>query len=274
MPKIKKNPNQDVRSGRKTTDNETPASPAYITINEQDADSLAKNRTMWIVVGIFSVILAIFWLIILKINIQKATADIGFSQIGDQIAASLARFDTEIKNRSDAKIISAEDLAAIKTGVEQQIKSNPDSNLWPTHELTSLKIAIQYPDNWGKSESNRIITLTDANQNSSSSVEFGKIIISSKANAKKYDLATWLKKNSIVNDGYRAEQTLFPTASSSMESLVYNSTVAGPDQLKKIIYLNSTSSQTVWEIAITATGDLEFYRPLTEEIVRTIKIIK
>src|SRR3989339_1756915 len=67
--------------------------PAYININEHQAEIAAKSRLLWLIVAVFSVILAIFWLVLLRINIQKETADIGFSQIGEQIKDSLARFD-------------------------------------------------------------------------------------------------------------------------------------------------------------------------------------
>ena len=249
--------------------------PAYININEHQAEIAAKSRVLWLLVAVFTAILAIFWLAVLKINIQKETSGIGLSQIGNQISASLARFDTEIKNRTAPKAISADDLAAIKTNLEEQIKSNPDSSLWPTHELTPLNISIQYPIEWDKSAIGKAIVISDGKYVASSTDKgSGLITISQKSNAQKNDLATWLQKNNIINAGYSIERPLFISSSSTVENLIFNSSSTDVNRLDKIIYLNSTSSKSVWEIKITASGDIKYYEPLTEEIIRTIKIIK
>lgn len=249
------------------------AEPAYININEHEAEIAAKSRVLWLMVAVFTVFLVIFWLFVLRINIQKESDGIGFSQIGSQISESLARFDTEIKNRSAAKAISADDLAAIKDGLEERIKSNPDSSLWPTHELPSLKISIQYPDRWIKSGSETEAILTDSGQASSSadSSGSGRIRISAQSNPKRYDIMAWLQKNPM--DGYTAQRRLF-FSSSSIDNLIFNSSSTGAGYLDKVILLNSASGRMIWKISISARGDIRYYEPLTEEIVRTIKIIK
>lgn len=252
--------------------------PAYININEHSAEIAAKSRLLWLIVGVFTIVLAIFWLIMLRININKQTSDIGFDQIGKQITDSLARFDTEIKDRSVAKPITAEDMAAIKNGLEDSIKSNPDSSLWPTHEFPGLKISLQYPSGWEKSIFNNEgisngIMISDSNNNQ------GSIIINSNSNTNKYDLQTWLEKNKIVNggfinSGFTSMKQIIAGTTSSPEKLIFDKTSSTSDSLSRIIYINSTSTKKVYSIELEASGDISYYKPIMEEIVRTIKILK
>jgi len=248
--------------------------PAYININENQSELSSKNRLLWIIVAIFGLALAIFWLFTLRINIKKETDDIGFSQIAGQISDSLARFDTEIKNRSLPEPINAEDLAAIKDNLEAQIKSNPDSSAWPTHELTLLEISIQYPSDWSATLDDRQAVLTDFQPSASTvsnQINFGRITINELANSAKLDLASWQKKNQPDLDGYIPDQPLFAAASGSPESLTYQSNKA--TGLDRLIYLNNPSGKKVYEIKIEANGDFDYYRPLAEAIVKTIKIL-
>lgn len=252
----------------------TKSEPAYININERSAELAAKNRLLWTVVAVFSIILAIFWLIVLRANIAKETDKIGLSQIGEQISASLARFDTEIKDRAVPKEITSEDMAAIKNVIEEQIKSNPDSSTWPTHEFTNVRISIQYPTNWNNAQVINELILSDAISTATTSINYGKISIISKSNPNKYDIAAWLKAKNITNKDYAVEHQLFLPASSSTESLIFNSTSFDSNKLDKIIYINSVANKLIWEIKITAAGDLKYYEPLIMEIIRTIKILK
>ena len=253
---------------------------AYININEHQVEIVAKNKILWLVVGAFTVILVAFWLVMLRYNIEKQTKDINFSQIGSQISASLDKFDTEIKNRADAKNISADDLAAIRANLEEQIKSNPDSGAWPTHEFSDVfsafNLSLQYPENWSNAKGIDFVILYDTKSvTSTNSYGSGKISFTKWSNAKKYDLKTWLEKtNNAIDAGYSLENPIFSNASGTPENIVFNSASTSDKILDKIIFINSASNKSVLEIKIDATGDVKYYKPLTEEIIRTIKIIK
>lgn len=247
--------------------------PAYININEHQAEIAAKSRTLWVIVAVFSVVLIIFWLVILKLNIQKETDKMGFSQIAGQISESLARFDTEIKNRSVAQPISAEDLAAIKTDLEEKIKSNPDSSLWPTHELATVKLSIQYPDTWHSEMRGTNLILTDLASSTMSGDNFGNIAIDLVSNPKKISLSSWIEKNKIDDAGHIIEK-LIPYSSSTFEIISYG-TKSDPDHAsEKIIFVGSASTKNIWEFRTYAIGDIQYYDPLILEIIRTIKLIK
>lgn len=254
----------------------TKSEPAYININEHSAEMASKNRLLWTAVAIFSVILAVFWLFILRANIARETNSIGLNQIGEQITASLARFDTEIKNRETPQEIKSEDLAAIKNGLEEQIKSNPDSSAWPTHELTTLGISLQYPDSWKNTIKGKLATITDQIDSSSVSEtdKSGKITITAKSNTKKLSLADWQKTNNTSIAGLTAQRPIFAVSTSSVESMIYQSSSIIANQIEYWAYLNLLNNGTVYEIKVEGRGDNSYYRPLTEEIIRTIRIIK
>lgn len=254
----------------------TKSEPAYININERSVELAAKNRLLWIIVAIFSIVLAIFWLFVLRASIAKETENIDLSRIGEQISASLARFDTEIKNRAMPKEITSEDMAAIKNVIEEQIKSNPDSSAWPTHELEALKISIQYPSDWSSAANIKTAVISDQKSTGAASEtgKSGKITITAKSNARKLSLADWQKANNISFDGLTAERPIFAISTSSIESMIYQSSSMEANLIKYSAYLNSLDNKTVYEITVEGRGDNAYYRPLTEEIIRTIKILK
>ncbi|MFA5020899.1 MAG: hypothetical protein WC517_02445 [Patescibacteria group bacterium] len=248
--------------------------PAYINVNENQAELDSKSRLLWIIVAIFGIALAIFWLFTLRANIKKEANDIGFSQLAGQISESLARFDTEIKNRALPEPIKTEDLAAIKDNLEAQIKNNPDSSAWPTHEFAPLNFSIQYPSDWSATLDDRQAVLTDFRPSTSTvsnQANFGRITINKLDNSAKLDLAAWQKKNKIKTDGYVLDQPLFAADSNAPETLAYQA--ADATGLDLLIYLNNQAGRTVYEIKIEANGDFDYYRPLAEAIVRTIKIL-
>lgn len=250
--------------------------PAYINIHENSGEQASKMRLLWITVAIFSVILAIFWLFILKTNIARETTNIGLDQVGKQITNSLARFDTEIKDRAIPKDISSEDLAAIKNDLEIQIKNNPDSSTWPTHELTNTKLSIQFPSNWSLATGTKSLIISDqlATTSNSTDNKIGKITINPRSNSKKLSLADWQKVNNISVEGLAPERPIFTIGTSSPESLIYQSSAVTVNEIKYHAYINSLTNKTVYEIIVEAKGDNSYYRPLTEEIIRTIKILK
>ncbi|MFA6526455.1 MAG: hypothetical protein WCT26_03550 [Candidatus Buchananbacteria bacterium] len=247
--------------------------PAYININEHSAEIAAKSRTLWTIVAIFSIILAIFWIIMLRININKQTSDIGFNQIGQQITDSLARFDTEIKDRSASKPITAEDMAAIKNGLEDSIKSNPDSSLWPTHEFPSLKISLQYPNDWNFSSVIDGIMIRNIASSTNPDNNYGKIFVGKENNTGKQTLSAWAEKNKPMFEGYREDKSIFINNSfSDTLKLINNS--SSTNSSSEIVLINSTTTKAVYIFQLSAKGDLNYYHPLMEEIIRTIKMIK
>lgn len=249
--------------------------PTYININRHQAELAAKNKLLWIIVAVFIVILSVFWLLLLRLNIQKATADAGFSQIGQQIRDSLARFDTEIKNRSAAKAISADDLAAIRTNLEEQIKRNPDSSLWPTRELPHLGISLQTPNDWKVSGGIISRGLPDDFDPRSDSISPNAAIINIQRlrNDKALPLRNWLEVSGAYQSNQTADLKSFNTATSTIEGLIiFSSSTA--TALHKTIYLGYPKGKAIWEFTIDADGDIALYEPIAEEIIRTIKIIK
>jgi len=247
--------------------------PAYININEHQAEIAAKSRFLWIIVGVFGVFLAVFWLIMLRINIQKQTADIGFAQISSQIAQSLARFDTEIKDRAAPQAISADDLAAIKNDIESQIKSNPDSSLWPTHELPGLKISLQYPNNWNFNSVIDGIMISDVASSTNPDNQSGQIFAGKKSNTGKQPLAEWIEKNNAIVNSYSKNQSIFIN-NSVLDTMGFIRNTSSTNSLDEILLINSTSTKTVYIFQVSMIGDLNYYRPLTTEILRTMKILK
>lgn len=247
--------------------------PAYININENQADLASRSRTMWTIVAIFSIVLALCWLFILRDKISKETSEAGFMQIGRQISESLARFDTEIKNRSVPTEISADDLAAIKNGLEENIKNNPDSSLWPTHELSGAGISLQYPENWSVVPAEASMVISDIDLSSSTGESnAGRIAFKVRSNSKKLDLAKWLESYGSELAGYDSKRQLF-FSSNTPESLVYTASDLPPGRLEKIAFINNPQAKKVYEIRISASGDIGFYQPLTDAIIRTIRII-
>lgn len=272
MPKkIIKKTKRQARPIKKNIAAEPLATPEYISINEHQAELDAKNKKLWLIVGIFAILLVCGWLIILRAGLRTATDQAGFSQISQEISDTLAKFDTEIKNRAKPQPINVDDLTAIKDNLEQQIKSNPDSSSWPTHELDKIALTVQYPDDWkNTAETKTAITLTDSA--TFTAAKYGRITINARSNAKKYNLTTWLTKNKIDLTGYIAEKPLFVSASNTPEGLIYNHNSS--TTLDQMIYIDSASTKTVLEVITEAKGDLSYYKPLIEEIIRTIKIIR
>ena len=125
---------------------ETPTQPTYINIREISPELQRKQNLLWLGVGIFSIILVICWLFILRFNIASDTSQVSLSQLSQQINESLARFDTQVKDRATPQTIDINDLTAIKENLETQIKNNPDSSLWPTHDFIKSGLRLQYPE--------------------------------------------------------------------------------------------------------------------------------
>ena len=276
MPRTKKS---KIKKGRRPvgprkeiTAEELKPEPTYININEYQEDLATKNRKLWLIVGIFSIILVCGLLIILRANLKNMANQASWSQIIQEISNSLSKFDTEIKNRMQTKPISADDLSVIKNDLEKRIESNPDSSDWPTHELNSLGLSIQYPDNWQIiNESKTEAVLADFSATSSLD-KYGRLAIVINSNSQKYNLNTWLIKNKVNLKGYVAEKQLFIFTSTTLESLIYSNN--STNTLDRLVYLDFPASKTVVEIKATARGDNSYYQPLIDEIVRTIKIIK
>jgi|GEM_PF-1508416 len=261
-----------VRPRKEINAEEPKKEPVYININEYQPDLAAKTRKLWLVVGIFAVILVCGWLIILRASLKNTTNQASWSQISQEIKNSLAKFDTAIKNRAQIQPLSADDMAVIKDDLEERIKSNPDSSNWPTHELNVLGLSVQYPDNWQKvSEGKGEAVLVDFSATSSLE-KYGRLAITLNSNSKKYNLNTWLAKNKINLNGYVAEKPLFIFTSTTPESSIYSNN--STSTLDRIIYLDFPANKIVAEVRATARGDNSYYQPLLDEIVRTIKILK
>lgn len=244
-------------------------SPRYIDINEDQGDSRNKNRKLWLIVIVFSAVLIVVWLAVLKITVAEEAKKIGFNQISEEINGLLAGFDKTIKtNQTTAIDINADDIEKIKNDLEQQLKNNPDSSLWPNHQISDLKISLSYPEDWQKTETGKIITLTD--QASSTGNGYGKITISAQDNKSGYDLNAWLAKTKTDLAGYELMNSVFKF-SSSTDLLVFAATESPAAELQRLYYLNSPANKKVYELKAEALGDLDYYSPLINEIISTIR---
>lgn len=248
----------------------TPSPARYININEGQEELAPKTKKLWLIVIIFSIFLAIAWLAILKVTVAEETKKINFGQLSREISQTLEKFDTEIKNRSDGvKEVNADDIEQIKNDLEQRLKDNPDSSLWPSHQIDNPKISLSYPDNWQGTENNNIFVLTDQ-AGTSTDAGYGKISITAYNNKSSYPLADWLSKNKIDLSGYEPLSSVFKFSSSS-DLLIFASVEASASDLNRLYYLNSAPTKKVYEIKAEANGDLDYYSPLINEIISTIR---
>lgn len=247
----------------------------YINVREVPPELQKKQTILWILVGVFTFILVISWLLVLRVNIKQETAQLNFNQLGQQISDSLARFDTEIKSKSEPQAINVDDLNSIKTNLEQQIKSNPDSSLWPTHEFIKTSLSLQYPANWQKLSETKELLISDTTTTELTS-QYGQLTITIKDNSKKLTLTSWLEKYSDLSD-YQQTKSIFVFTSTTPETSSYlkiNPAATVSSTLNRLYFINATSSKKIIEINTESRGDDTYYQPLLEEIIRTIRIIK
>jgi hypothetical protein len=109
--------------------------------------------------------------------------------------------------------------------------------------------------------------------NTSTTSTTAKITIAVISNTKNYGLGTWLTKNSVGFKDYYVEKPLFSFSTGTPQSLVLTKNNATTGQLERIILINSQATGKIWSCRISARGDIEYYLPLTEEIIRSIKKI-
>lgn len=248
-----------------------PEEPAdYIDIGAIRQNIEQKDKTLWLIVGFFAVILVLVWFAVMRYTVASQFKDINFGQLKTEISDSLARFDTEIKSRTSTTPaeVNLDDINSIKTGLENQIKNNPDSSLWPEHELKDLKVTLSYPENWlAKTATASGTILTDSQ--TSTAATYGRLTLNLKNNSQNYTLDAWLTKNKINPAGYEAEIPTFKFTTSS-KITVYNKIQTATSSLDKIYYLNPIGNKII-EIKAEAKGDIGYYLPLINEIINTIK---
>lgn len=246
----------------------------YINIREVSPELQQKKNLLWLGVGAFAIILIVCWFLVLRANVASNTNALTFSQLSQQINDSLAKFDTQLKDRAAPTAINIDDLNSIKDEVAAQIKSNPDSSLWPTHEFTKIGLSLQYPDAWQKLIDSKYLLVSDST--STTIASYGQLTITLKDNSKGLPLASWLQKN-IDLTAYQPQKSIFIFSTSTPENLSYlkiDATLTTTSTLNRLYYINSTSSKKVIEIKSEARGDEAYYQPLMEEIIATIKLIK
>lgn len=262
-------PKKSTAKKSKAAKSQSEESATYIDIGATQQDNLQKDKTLWLIVGIFSILLVVAWFAILKVTIAEQFKKIDFGQMSKEISESLARFDTEIKNQSATSTeITPEDISGIKSDLEEQLKNNLDSSLWPEHALNTLEITLNYPDNWlAIVKDNSSATLSDTQ--SSTAETFGRLTLNIKSNKQNYTLDNWLAKNKINPAGYLAETPVFKFTTSS-NIAIYSKNPSATSSLDKIYYLNPSGAKII-EVKAVAQGDIDYYLPLINEIINTIK---
>lgn len=239
----------------------------FININEYDSELAKKNRRLLIIVVILSTILLVGWLIILKINVQQQSYDLGFDSLKNEINASLAKFDTQIADSKKNNSLVTTDVLQIKKDLEEQIKNNPDSTLWDNYELTKIGLSVKYPSNWQiVDEQVGAYTISDK---SPSTTDFGQLTIASLNNSGSLTLEKWLEKNEDLQ-GYESENLIFRSATSTQDYVIYTNQKTETNQLNKLYYF--VSGKKIVRVKLESVGLSDFYLPLTQAIIQTIKI--
>lgn len=238
-----------------------------LAFRETSEELQKKQRFLWLSVAIFTILLLICWISILRFNIKKEFNTIDFDQLSKQIKENLDKFDTEIKNRNKPQEINLNELESIASDIENKIRDDFDSSLWPDYDFAELGLAIRYPDNWKKISDAGKLLISD--QASTSQELHGKISIALKSS--NLTLDNWIKINPLP-EYYQKEKTVFIFSSTTPTSYSWIKIPKDAEsQISEKIYYIKIDSKII-EINAEYPKDNEYYQKIIEEIIKTIKL--
>lgn len=249
----------------------------YIIINQNDQNIEAKYRLVWIITGVLSVFLLIFWLWTLKYNVTKANQNLTIDpELREEINQVVDNFKNnmrgikEIFNADDQKIIERQQLAMIKEQVIRQIQLDLDSANWPTHRSEIMGFSIQYPANWYKKEMATFSLTTYPEPATSTPAVLAKIIISRKEKSENTTFNQWLASQNLTEQNYQTAALNFNLPNIE-QAVKFQKINTAADDLNWLVYLSNLGQ--IYEINIYARNGADLYENIINKIIATIKFI-
>lgn len=261
---VKKTKKTKVEKPKKKVEKSLTPEPAteklYVNIKEFEPELMTKTRKLKIIVGVFSVLLIAVWLVILRHNINAQSGSVNFSLLKDEINESLMKFDNEIVNRKTNEEIVINDIDQLKNKLENEtVKTS--SALWPTRQFTNLGLSLQYPEDWQSEEEDKQLTLKEANQEASLSIE----LVDNKNNL---EIETWLEETNFNLSDYEPVTEIFKFSTATPQTLTYiKKTTTGTEELLYLI----KQEGIILTLKALLNSENSDYKLLIEEIIKTIK---
>jgi len=267
----KKQPGAQKRTIKKSSDQAAAkAAGRYLPLNEITPEVEAKKRILWIIVGLFALILVIFWFWSLKKNISEVSRQINLDRVKQEISQTVGQVTGNIKQQQETSTVAAADIAKIKDEIIAEIKANLNSADWPLHSSEVLKISLQYPANWYQQENKNLIAVYSYNPEAAIPKTFGQISLQKFSNPNKLKLDDWLSRNKIDLRGYQAAASTTLVADQAAQS--YSRTATGTDDFTYQLF--AANNKDIWQISVMSRGGKNLYEPVFEEIIKSIKFLK
>ncbi|MFA5048038.1 MAG: hypothetical protein WC516_03335 [Patescibacteria group bacterium] len=242
----------------------------YVNINEHHPDLQKKYQIMWLVIGLVTLALMIFWFWSLKAGVADSTKGFLNGDIQKEIQASIDKMKGDFE-QAQQPLQNEIDLNNTKNDIINQLKDNLAEQTWPTHISEELDLSAQYPGNWYKNELSRSIVFSSYSTTGTPPGTSGQLTITKQNNLKNIGLSDWFgttdrKKSDYMIDG----STLNISGQPAVKYIKKN---ADSKDLLWLIYVRK--DKLIYEITATANNSQKTsYEEIFNKIIKTIKFLK
>lgn len=228
----------------------------FVDLNETTTIEATRVKLLYLIVGVFAVVLIGVWINNLRLSFKGQTDALGLGRLTDNLTAEFNKYNPASTTPNAQPVIN---LTAINQSVEGDIATQASAD-WLEKNYPALGISLKYPAAWIGAAANDKITITSMGANGATTT----LLVEQLNNQKKLPLEQWLSDNKKAISG-------FQLAAKLDNGLKYAATTSA--EFNALYFLQASSTRII-KVSARAGDNTAALKTIIERIINTINFTK